>query len=985
MNINSPSRVRTRAAAQRDHDAALAAVADAAQQPDDQPPVLLPPVGAAADAAPTPEHLAAALFRATTAAGDSAKRDALIAEQVPLIEASLKPYVMLHPHNADYVAKISVATSLLVDTLSTTFGKASVLLKVDNASRAQHLCMLVGDAMRIALATITTTSPLANSAHANKVTDFISLLEGHPEFLCMINHYYARTIRPWANILREMLGAYAVSAPAWPTTPTPLSEWVQINTPALLEYRGAIVDAAAAHFDAVQAADVRLQMTTVASRNGGNVAAAALIAAPAVDVARGAIIAAAEHSVDLQLLRDVQRRVDAGNPDSFKKALQTLHELVVPASGDGMALLNALCADTFSKLKLAAADRSATSKQQPKNSTTYAISSVTDEPGSRALLAADVQIDGALHSHVVDTAAQVTCATTAFLEALPASSVRRPIDVTPEITPRAWDGSTGAALTPGWSVLARTPWNPRRLWYTVYATDRLANGPMLWGVDSLRQTGATLRVGLRPADDVIGPLDNRNDERERPLIATLSPPDPMLDGEDGRLTATELPSPGVQYAFECALDVALARIAAVPALQDRPDQVKLLQDAARGVTWSSKQARPPAQAPPAIKGFELRSRLLPGPPPTFRAGVPRFSAEQRKSIDAQVAAWLENGTFVHVSDDSAMCTSPLMSAAKFDPFRNLLSRRTCGDFRKPNSYIEPDHELLPLIVDMQTHLSRGLLRSTYDLAAAYTQFRIDETTARIYTVQASRELKIRPARAAFGMRNAGSLTQRALKTIFSDGNASVENYSDEILQAHVTDRIEPSVAEVIDTFRRASENNVVFNADKLNILQEELDSLGATIGNGTIRMQRSRMQAIAAWPEPQTPSQLVSFLAMASHYRPFIPGFAIVASTLRREVLHERRLTWTTAGRAAFLQLRERFEAAATLQAIELGRPFIVGADASKDGLSYTIAQNDDDGVPRLVACGGRLRGQIWAARPRGLGRAVRVPPRAAPAHRLGI
>jgi hypothetical protein len=313
-----------------------------------------------------------------------------------------------------------------------------------------------------------------------------------------------------------------------------------------------------------------------------------------------------------------------------------------------------------------------------------------------------------------------------------------------------------------------------------------------------------------------------------------------------------------------------------------------------------------------------------------------------------------------------------MVAPKFDARGVLVKERVCGDWRVPNSKVMADCELLPRVGDLISHAMIGPVRTLIDAARAYNQFACCPLTSTLYCVQVTDAIKLQPLRAHFGMKNAGSICHRAIRDLLdsapsADGpvvDPAAMNYSDEL--AINTDECrfhdkrpgvpveECAVDELCAVFERAALSGFILQADKLQLLQPEVDMCGIIVGHGTHRLPAQRMQAIANWPLPPDPSRLVSFLAMAAHFREYIPGFANDCGALRRAVLHGRQVKWDDAGVALFERIRRGFRDAATLHQIDYNKPFIVKADMSIDGLSASLFQRDSHGEPRLVCCNGR-------------------------------
>jgi hypothetical protein len=370
------------------------------------------------------------------------------------------------------------------------------------------------------------------------------------------------------------------------------------------------------------------------------------------------------------------------------------------------------------------------------------------------------------------------------------------------------------------------------------------------------------------------------------------------------------------------------------------------------VSWRSRAAPPPSTMEPPIKGHIMRTRLIEGATPPGRARDRRYTPEQAAAIKQQSDVWQQQGVFHKVTDDSVSVTSALLIVPKYNDERVQVGYRMCGDYRRVNKCVLPDIKFPPRIEDMLERVAEGNLRSKLDCASYYTQFEIDAVSAEWYTVQASRDCVLRPTRAQFGMRNAGSVAQRASEAIFGTQDG-VSVYSDEIVRGH-TGSLDDSVDELCALLKQAALNNVVLNADKIVILREWIVLMGHEVGPDMVRALPGRLQLLLEWPAPTSIKQTVSFLAAASHYRAFIPAFAQWAGELRAAAIHGKKFEWTAAAQAAFANLRAAFAAAATLQRIRSGEPLYVTTDASAEGVSFAIGQRDELGVLRMVYAGGR-------------------------------
>ena len=114
---------------------------------------------------------------------------------------------------------------------------------------------------------------------------------------------------------------------------------------------------------------------------------------------------------------------------------------------------------------------------------------------------------------------------------------------------------------------------------------------------------------------------------------------------------------------------------------------------------------------------------------------------------------------------------------------------------------------------------------------------------------------------------------------------------------------------------------------------------------------------------PATTTALRSFLGFASYYRRFIQGFSKIAGPLHDLVAkgnarHKKKgadisKLWDQQHQKAFEELKTALTTAPVLGFAEFTKPFILETDASHDGLSAILSQ-DQDGQRRVLAYASR-------------------------------
>ena len=137
---------------------------------------------------------------------------------------------------------------------------------------------------------------------------------------------------------------------------------------------------------------------------------------------------------------------------------------------------------------------------------------------------------------------------------------------------------------------------------------------------------------------------------------------------------------------------------------------------------------------------------------------------------------------------------------------------------------------------------------------------------------------------------------------------------------------------------------LTFNTQKCVWAKREVHYLGYHLGNGEIRPQVDKVEAIRDSPRPRTKKQVRSFLGLVGWYRRFIPHFSTIAAPLVTLTLKaaSNPVKWTTECEVAFLQLKNALCSSPVLQSPDFTQRFLVQVDASGVGLGSVLAQGKE-------------------------------------------
>ncbi|GFV64240.1 retrovirus-related Pol polyprotein from transposon opus [Trichonephila clavipes] len=95
--------------------------------------------------------------------------------------------------------------------------------------------------------------------------------------------------------------------------------------------------------------------------------------------------------------------------------------------------------------------------------------------------------------------------------------------------------------------------------------------------------------------------------------------------------------------------------------------------------------------------------------------------------------------------------------------------------------------------------------------------------------------------------------------------------------------------------------------------------------------------------------QLRSFLGLCTYYRKFVKNFSTIARPLHKRTEAKQKFIWTVDCNNAFNKLKDALTSARVLAYPEIGKQFILDADASHESIGAVLSQ-EIDGQERVIA-----------------------------------
>ena len=326
-----------------------------------------------------------------------------------------------------------------------------------------------------------------------------------------------------------------------------------------------------------------------------------------------------------------------------------------------------------------------------------------------------------------------------------------------------------------------------------------------------------------------------------------------------------------------------------------------------------------------------------GPP--IRQPIRRLPEALKRAVDVETKRMLDEGV---IRTSSSPWSSPVVMVRKKDG-----SWRFCIDYRKLNSVTHRDAYPLPRIDSTLDTLLGSKYFTTLDLASGYWQVEINESDKEktaFSTRQGHFEFNVMP----FGLTNAPATFQRLMECILAGLNMEqcLIYIDDIIIFGSSVDEHLQRLDNVLGRIRAAG---LKLQTKKCCFVQEQVHYLGHIVSANGIQPDKSKIQAVSAYPVPQDTKQLRQFLGLTNYYRRFVENYSKIAQPLHNLLKKEKKFSWNPEAQDAFEKLKQQLVTPPILTFPDFAQEFIVHTDASDVALGGVLSQVQD-GLEKPIA-----------------------------------
>ncbi|CAM4537442.1 unnamed protein product [Lepidochelys kempii] len=280
----------------------------------------------------------------------------------------------------------------------------------------------------------------------------------------------------------------------------------------------------------------------------------------------------------------------------------------------------------------------------------------------------------------------------------------------------------------------------------------------------------------------------------------------------------------------------------------------------------------------------------------IRCSPVRVTGKTAQDLEREVSDMLALGA---IQPSSSTWALPVVLVPKKDG-----SIQFCVDYRKLNAITVSDAYPMPRPDELLDKLWGARYLTIMDLTKGYWQVPLDadaQLKLAFITHLGLYEFLTLP----FGLKGALAIFQHLVDQLLRGMESFAVAYIDEICVFSQTG--EDHVSQVKQVLDPLQEAGLTIKAEKYKVGLAEVSYLSHWVGNGCLKPELAKGEAIRNWPAPQTKKQVQAFIGMAGYYRRFVPHLSSIATPIT-ELCKKRKpdnVVWTEQCQRALCGLKE--------------------------------------------------------------------------------
>ncbi|WVZ84759.1 hypothetical protein U9M48_031750 [Paspalum notatum var. saurae] len=307
-----------------------------------------------------------------------------------------------------------------------------------------------------------------------------------------------------------------------------------------------------------------------------------------------------------------------------------------------------------------------------------------------------------------------------------------------------------------------------------------------------------------------------------------------------------------------------------------------------------------------------------------------MAPDEPKELKTQLQEQLDKG-FIRPS------SSPWGCPALFVEKKDQGGKRLCVDYRPLNAVTVKNKYPLPHIDILFDQLGGATVFSKIDLRSGYHQIKGREEDIP-KTAFSTRFGLYEYLVMSFGLTNAPAFFMYLMNSVFmNELDKFVVVFIDDILVYSKNEKEHEEHLWIV--LSRLREHKLYAKFSKCAFWLKEVAFLDHILSTKGVAVDHSKVEDVLNWKQPQTMTEIRSFLGLAGYYRRFIKDFSKIAKPMTALTQKNAKFAWSPKCEEAFGTLKKLLTSAPVLAQPDITKPFDVYCDASGSGLGCVLMQ----------------------------------------------
>ncbi|WVZ89982.1 hypothetical protein U9M48_036326 [Paspalum notatum var. saurae] len=298
---------------------------------------------------------------------------------------------------------------------------------------------------------------------------------------------------------------------------------------------------------------------------------------------------------------------------------------------------------------------------------------------------------------------------------------------------------------------------------------------------------------------------------------------------------------------------------------------------------------------PPDRNVEFAIELVPGTAPVSKRPY-RMAPDELKELKTQLQEQLDKG-FIRPS------SSPWGCPALFVEKKDQGGKRLCVDYRPLNAVTVKNKYPLPHIDILFDQLGGATVFSKIDLRSGYHQIKVREEDIP-KTAFSTRYGLYEYLVMSFGLTNAPAFFMYLMNSVFmNELDKFVVVFIDDILVYSKNEKEHEEHLRIV--LSRLREHKLYAKFSKCAFWLKEVAFLGHILSAKGVAVDPSKVEDVLNWKQPQTVTEIRSFLGLAGYYRRFIKDFSKIAKPMTALTQKNAKFAWSPKCEEAFGTLKK--------------------------------------------------------------------------------